>query len=96
MMTEREKTQAQIEARLRRFGQSLSELKIKAAQREENFNGQMIQTLGALEAQHEKARRRLQAMSSLADEDWSSAETDVNRYLDDIDADLRKALSHFK
>jgi len=96
MMTDREKTQAQIEARLRQFGQTLSELKIKAEQRKDKFNGQVKQALDALEGQHEEAHQRLRAMSSLADDDWSSAETDVNRYLDDIDSDLRKALSHFK
>jgi TolA-binding protein len=96
MMTDREKTQAEIEERLRQFGQSLSELKIKTEQRQEKFNGQMRQTLDALEGQHENARQRLQAMSSLADDDWSAAETDVNRYLADIDAGLRKALSYFK
>lgn len=88
-MTDREKTQAQIEARLRQFGQTLNELKVKAEQRKEKFNGQMKQALDALEGQHEKAHQRLQAMSSLADDEWSSAETDVKCYLDDIDADLR-------
>ncbi|MGD9329852.1 MAG: hypothetical protein PVJ53_01000 [Desulfobacterales bacterium] len=96
MMTDREKNQAQIEARLRQFGQSLSELKLKTEQRRDKFNGQMKQTVDAIEGQHEKARQRLQAMASLGDDDWSAAEGDINRYIDDIDADLRKALAYFK
>ena len=96
MMTDREKTQAEIEARLRQFGQTLNELKIKTEQRKEKFNGQMRQTLDTIEGQHEKARRRLTAMSSLTDDDWSSAESDVSHFMDDIDAGLRKAISYFK
>lgn len=96
MMTDREKTQAQLEARMRQFGQTLNELKIKAEQHKEKFNGQMKQTLDTIEGQHDKAHQRLQGMSSLADDAWSSAENDVNHYLDDIDAGLRKALSYFK
>jgi hypothetical protein len=56
----------------------------------------MKQTVDAIEGQHEKARQRLQAMASLGDDDWSAAEGDINRYIDNIDADLRKALAHFK
>jgi len=96
MMTDREKTYAQIEARLSQFGQTLNTLRIKTEQRQDKFNGQMRQTLDDLEKQHEKARQRLQAMPSLANADWSSAETDVSNFLEDIDAGLRRALAYFK
>jgi hypothetical protein len=96
MITDREKTQAQIEARLRQFGQTISELKVKTEQRQDKFNGQMRQTLDDIEKQHEKAHQRLQTMSSLGDADWSATETDVSQYLDDIDAGLRRALAHYK
>lgn len=96
MIPDREKTQAQIEARLRQFGQTLSELKTKAEQRQEKFNGQMRRTLDDIEGKHAKARQRLRAMASLGDDEWAATETDVNRYLDDIDGGLRKALSYFK
>jgi len=95
MMTDREKTQAQIEARLRQFGQTISELKVKTEQRQDKFNGQMRKTLDDIEKQHEKAHQRLQTMSSLADADWSATETDVSNHLDDIDAALRRAFSHY-
>ncbi|MBC2733124.1 MAG: hypothetical protein HF981_02085 [Desulfobacteraceae bacterium] len=96
MMTDREKIQTQIEARFRQFGQTISELKIKTEQRQDKFNGQMKQTLDDIENQHEKVRQRLQTMSSIGDADWSATETDVSKYLDDIDAGLRRALSHYK
>jgi len=96
MMTDREKTQAQIEARLRQFGQTISELKVKAERRQEKYIGQMDQTLDDIEKQHEKVRQRLQTMPSLADDDWSSAENDISGYLDDIDAGLRGAMAYYK
>ena len=96
MMTDREKIQTQIEARLRQFGQTISELKVKTEQRQDKFNGQMRQTLDDIEKQHAKAHQRLQTMSSLADDKWSATETDVSNHLDDIDAGLRRALAHYK
>lgn len=95
-MTDREKVQTQIEARLRQFGQTISELKVKTEQRQDKFNGQMRQTLDDIEKQHAKANQRLQTMASLADADWSATETDVSSHLDDIDAALRRALAHYK
>jgi len=96
MMTDREKTQAQIEARLRQFGQTISELKVKTERRQDKYIGQMEQTLDDIEKQHEKVRQRLQTMPSLADDDWSSAENDINGYLEDIDAGLRGAMAYYK
>lgn len=96
MTTGREKTHAKIEARLNPFGQTLNTLRIKTEPRQDKFNGQMKQTLGDIEKQHEKARQRLQTMSSLTSADWLAARTDVGKYLDDIDAGLRRALAHYK
>ena len=95
-MTDREKIQTQIEARLRQSGQTISELKVKTEQRQDKFNGQMRQTLDDIEKLHAKAHQRLQTMSSLADDKWSATETDVSNHLDDIDAGLRRALAHYK
>jgi len=96
MTNDRETIQAQIEARLRRFGQTLDTLRVKTEQRRDKYDGTMKKSLTAIEAQHQKARERLQAMASLREDEWASAETEISGYLDDIDADLRQALAYYK
>lgn len=96
MMTDREKTRAEIEARLTQLGETINTLRLKAEQRQDNLEAPLAQSLDAIESKREEVRSSLPQMQTLDEDSYTSTVERLNRHLDDIDGSLRKALAHFK
>jgi hypothetical protein len=94
-MTDRDRTQADIEARLVGLGQVLTTLRLKAGQQQEKFAVPLRATLDAIESKRGEVENRLEELEDLDDNSWSAAVAKLISHLDDIDAGLRKALAHF-
>lgn len=95
MMTDKDMTQADIEARLVKLGQTITTLRLKAEQQQEKYAVPLSKTLDAIESKRNEVENRLPELGALDDNSWSDAVSKLNSHLNDIDAGLRKALAHF-
>ena len=95
-MTDREKTRAEIEARLTQLGETINTLRLKAEERQDRFEAPLAQSLDAIESKREEVRGSLSQMESLDDKTYTSTADQLKQHLDDIDGSLREALAHFK
>ena len=96
MMTDREKTRAEIEARLTQLGETINTLRLKAEERQDRFEAPLAQSLDAIESKREEVRGSLPQMETLDEESYRSTVERLKEHLDDIDGSLRQALAHFK
>jgi hypothetical protein len=94
--TERETAQAQIDARMKQFGETINTLRMKAEKRGGRIDPQVVRTLEAIEGQQDQVDRKVQAMADLDDDEWTAAKNAIDAHFDDIDAGLRQALAHFR
>lgn len=94
-MTDKNATQADIEARLVKLGQTITTLRLKAEQQQEKYAVPLGRTLDAIESKRGEVGSRLGELTALDDKSWAAAVAKLNSHLDDIDAGLRKALAHF-
>lgn len=95
-MIDREKTRAEIEARLTRLGETINTLRQKAVERQAKFDQPLNQSLDAIDSKRDVVRQSLQEMDTLDEETYSSTIENLRHHLDDIDGSLRQALAHFK
>lgn len=96
MATDREKTRAEIEARLTKLGETINTLRLKAEQQQEKYAAPLGKSLDAIESKGSEVQNSLQETESMEEDAWSRTVDKLDRHLDDIDASLRKALAHFK
>jgi chromosome segregation ATPase len=95
MMTDREKTAAEIEARLTQLGQTITTLRRKAEQQRDKYAAPLGESLDAIESKRREVQESLPSMKTLEEDAWSATVGKLSRHLDDIDASLRQALAHF-
>ena len=91
-MNEREKYRAKIEARIGHFNETMEEIRAKAKVRE---NLQPDISIESIAAKKDAATARLKELDGAADSHWQKSRTDLDKLMDDIDADLRKAMAYF-
>jgi len=91
-MKEKDKYRAQIEARLMKFGESLYEIETKKEQRKDNLPDIQIDPILR---KHEAAEARLKELDEADESSWEKNKTELDRLLDGIDKDLRKAMAYF-
>jgi len=91
-MQEKEKYRAQIEGRLMKFGESLYEITNKMNQRKADRPD--IQIHPILKKQ-EAVETKLKILDEADENSWQKYKTELNDLVDDIDADLRKAMAYF-
>jgi len=94
-MTDKDTAHAGLEARLAQLGQTVTTLRRKVEQQQERLAVPLGKTLDAIENKRTEVENRLSELDTLDENAWSSAVAKLNSHLDDIDAGLRKALSHF-
>lgn len=95
-MNDRAKTRAEIEARLTRMGQTINELRLKAEAQQDKFQAPLDESLSAIELKREEVQKSLQQIDTIEETEWPSTADKLKRYLDDIDAGLRKAIAYYK
>jgi hypothetical protein len=95
LMTDKDMTQAEIEARLVKLGQTITTLRLKAEEQHKKYAVPLSKTLDAIESKRNEVENRLPELDTLDDQSRSSAVAQLNSHLDDIDDGLRKALAHF-
>ena len=91
-MTDKEKYRARIEARLMKFGESLYEITTKKEQRKANLPEIEIEPILR---KHEAAEGKLKELVEANESNWQNHMTELDRLVDDIDQDLRKAMAYF-
>ena len=96
MISDRDQTQAEIEARLSQLGQTITTLRMKAEQQQDKYAAPLGETLDAIEGKRDEVKGRLQEINALDEDAWSLTVAKLNSHLDDIDTGLRSALAHFK
>ena len=96
MISDRDQTQAAIEARLSQLGQTITTLRMKAEQQHDKYAAPLGETLDAIEGKRDEVKGRLQEINALDEDVWSHTVAKLNSHLDDIDTGLRSALAHFK
>lgn len=92
-MDEKAKYRAQVEARLAKFGETLHEIKTKREMRDAI---KPMLDFDAMVSKHRQATATLENMAAVDGDGWRTAKTEVDTLMEDIDNDLRQALSHFK
>lgn len=91
-MNEREKYRSRIEARINRFNETMEEIRAKAKVRE---NLQPDLNIEGIAAKKDAAAVRLKELDESDESRWQKSRTDLDKLMDDIDADLRKAMAYF-
>ena len=91
-MNEKEKYRAQIEGRLMKFGESLYEITNKMNQRKADLPDLKIHPI--LKKQ-EAVETKLKILDEADENSWQKYKTELNDLVEDIDADLRKAMAYF-
>ena len=94
-MNEKEKYFAQIEARMAKFGQTLHEIKTRAAAGSE-AEAYPEASLRLAMRKHEDAERKVQTLKQSDENTWERIRDDLENLTKDIDRDLRQALAHFR
>jgi hypothetical protein len=95
MTNERERSRAEIEARLTQLGETINTLRVKAEEQKDKFDMPFGKSLDEIESKREEVRQNLEQIETLEDEQHASTIDKLGRYLEDIDDSLRKALSYF-
>ncbi len=91
-MKEREKYKAEIEARLLKCGEILNEIKMKQKKANENFPGCDI---NSITDKYKRAKADLGEVEQIDENSWEKFKSKLDGLTDDIDEDLRKALTYF-
>jgi hypothetical protein len=91
-MKEKERYRAQIEARLVKFGESLYEIATKKEQRKDKWPDVQIEPI--LKKQ-EAAESTLEELDEADENSWRKYKGKLDKLLDGIDKDLRKAMAYF-
>lgn len=92
-MDERAKYQAEIEAKLAKFGETLHEITTKRKMRE---SVRPTLDLDATIGKHKAATAKLAALAGADNRGWPTAKTEMETMMDDIDRDLRQAMAYYK
>jgi hypothetical protein len=100
-MNDMEKYRAEIEAKMTEFDKTLMELKKKAAKQHTTAakNSNPTPELDELFEKSRLARKRLDEMKEEQSREgysWEKFKSDMEHMFDDINKDLRKALSYYK
>ena len=91
-MDEQEKYRAKIEARMKKFHESIEEITTKAKLRKVTQSD--IDIEGILK-KHEDVQARLNELEKSDESSRQKFQTQLDRLFDDIDKDLRKAMAYF-
>lgn len=92
-MNEKEKYLEKIKERLHNFDETLNEIKMKQEQLKDNFQEFNINDI--IEKQR-KAGTKLNEIEQTDESTWDTLKNEFDELIDDIDNDLRKAVSYFK
>jgi len=92
-MQEKEKYKAEIEARLLKFSDTLNEIQAKLKQRKETLSDFQIKPI--LEKQ-KKVTSKSNEIKKTDESSWSKFKSELDDLVNDIDDDMRKAMTHFK
>jgi hypothetical protein len=92
-MDDRAKYQAEIDAKLLKFGETLNEIKAKRELR--NMSRPVLQVDSALR-KHQEAQTKAKELENANAESWEKMRTDMDTMMSDIDKDLREALAYYK
>jgi hypothetical protein len=95
-MNEKENIRAEIEAKLRRFDQTLTEVKKTAESRSSNLTDALGQPATALRQKIEAAQNKLGELTDSTDDSWKSLSAELENHMHDIDDSLRRALAFYK
>ena len=89
-MKEREKYRAEIEARLKKFHNTINEIKMHQERRKENLPviEPVVQNLA-------KANTKLGQLDQTEESVWHKFKSELDGLVSDIDKDLREALAYF-
>ena len=91
-MDEREKYRAKIEARMKHFNETIEEITTKAKLRK--VAQPEVDVEGILK-KHKNAQARLDDLEKSDKSGWQKFQKKLDGLVDDIDADLRKAMAYF-
>jgi len=92
-MEEQEKYKAEIEARLRKFSDTLNEMQAKLKERKEMPSDFQIEPI--LE-KHKEMTSKANEIEKTDESAWSKFKSELDDLVNDIDDDIRKAMAHFK
>jgi small-conductance mechanosensitive channel len=92
-MEEKEKYKAEIEARLRKFSDTLNEIRAKLKERKEMPPDFQIEPI--LEKQ-KKVTSKANEIEKTDESAWSKFKSELDDLVNDIDHDMRKAMAYFK
>ncbi|MCF8068400.1 MAG: hypothetical protein K9L30_07435 [Desulfobacterales bacterium] len=91
-MNEKEKYNAEINARLTKFGETLNEIKIK--QELINDRRPALQ-VGAVIRKHQEARSKEEELEKADESTWKTIKSEMDGLMNDIDKELKEALAYF-
>ena len=92
-MEEKEKYKAEIEARLRKFSDTLNEIQAKLKERKDTASDFQLEPI--LE-KHKKVTSKANQIEKTDESTWSKFKSELDDLVNDIDDDMRKAMAHFK
>ncbi|MFZ0241174.1 MAG: hypothetical protein WAL90_05945 [Desulfobacterales bacterium] len=96
-MEDHERIHAEIDARLTRFGKTIDDLAAKANARGKELPPAHASAIESLKGKKEAALKKLEEFKQ-TDKNaahWHSVKAEVDKYVGDIDEDLREALAYF-
>jgi hypothetical protein len=91
-MNDKERYRTMINARIDRFNETLGEIRAKAKARE---NLQPDVSIESIAARKDAATAKLKELDEAEENSWQKFRADLEKLIDDIDADLRKAMAYF-
>lgn len=94
-MEAREKIHAEMKAKLSKTRETINELRIKMEEQRSGDSRTAAPSLDDLHARQDAAERILEKLRQNGRGNWHSHKSDLDRYLEDIDDGLRKALAYF-
>jgi len=86
------KYRTEIDARMTKFDETLNEIKTKMEKREENMKDI---GLDVTIRKHKKAKEKLKDLERANDRNWKKVKDEIDKLYEDIDEELRKALTYY-
>lgn len=91
-MDEKEKIHAEMETRMLKFHETLSQIKANANKKSEHLSDRHIDTIFK---KHEEARNKLEDLKKADEHSWKKIHHELDVLMGDLGEDMRKALAYF-
>ena len=95
-MNEKEKIQAEIEAKMTSFNETINELKAAAEKQKEKYGAVHHESIAKVEEKKQRAQKKLEELAASNEHDWHRLDEELKGFMEDIDDSLRQALAYFK